>query len=91
MTLWIDDGSEDGLLVNCGNCVWAVEEPTEDQLRCGWNPPAVVVTGIVVGFSQPTVAPEQHCHHHPAIQRVFQDRIGPDWQEHIKRPEDVEK
>lgn len=37
MTIWIDDGSENGLLVNCGNCTFAVEDPTEKPvyLRLG--------------------------------------------------------
>ena len=78
MTLWIDDGSDEGVLANCANCVFAVEDPTRNMLSCGWNPP--VATGemtleatasfpalTVAVWRQPQVDPDQHCHNHPMV------------------------
>ena len=97
MTIWIDDGTDDGFLANCGNCVFAVEDPTEGFLTCGWDPP--VATGemtleataswpamTVTVWRQPQVHPDQHCHHHPSVQQAKD--FGRGWPKGLRRPED---
>ena len=93
MTLWIDDGSDDGLLANCGSCVFAVEEATQGLLVCAWDPPIAVPMATTVenpmhefGWAQPLVEPDGHCHHHPEVQKVKD--FGRGWQRGLRRPED---
>lgn len=93
MTLWIDDGSDEGFLANCGNCVFAVEDPTENALTCGWDPPMAMRTpgsptnpAGVPAWQQPLVQPDMHCHHHPNVQQARD--FGRGWQKGLRRPED---
>ena len=90
MTLWIDDGTPDGFLANCGNCVFAVDDPTEGFLTCGWDPPqlslAIAQPQMVRVWGQPAVEPDQHCHHHPNVQQAKD--FGRGWQKGLRRPED---
>lgn len=96
MTIWIDDGSDEGFYANCENCPFAVEEHGEADYVCGFAPPVAMRTPDSIGmpagipaWSQPLVRRNMHCHNHPALQRAFHDRLGPDWPDRIKRPEDV--
>ena len=93
MTLWIDDGSDQGTLVNYGNCVFAVEDPTGDYLTCGWDPPVIIRTPATVAqpmgapaWQQPLVRPDMHCHHHPEVQKAKD--FGRGWHKGLRRAED---
>ena len=91
MTLWIDDGTDDGFLAECGNCTFAVEDPTEGFLTCGWDPPQLSLVAyqgveVIRVWSQPVVDADQHCHHHPNVQQAKDFRRG--WQKGLRRPED---
>ena len=91
MTLWIDDGTDDGFRANCGNCTFAVEDPAEDNLTCGWDPPVATRTALpgevtVTVWRQPLVQPDMHCHHHPNVQQAKD--FGRGWQKGLRRPED---
>ena len=97
MTLWIDDGTDEGFLANCANCVFAVEDPSENRLICGWDPPVATrrmtlsATAswpemTVTAWEQARVQPEQHCHHHPEVQQARD--FGRGWQKGLRRPED---
>lgn len=107
MTLWIDDGTDEGFLANCGNCVFAMDDPTENELTCGWNPPVPMRTPNSIGlpagvpaWMRPLVQPDQHCHNHPMVQRwtaemiVCANELEQDFHvllQGLRRPEDRDK
>ena len=50
MTLWIDDGTEDGFLANCRNCPFAIEAAADwADYNCAYDPPAGVRQGAAHG------------------------------------------
>ena len=95
MTLWIDDGTEDGFLANCGNCPFAIEAartgPTttaRSTRRCSprRRPRLSIPAGEPV-WMQPLVMAEMHCHNHPMVQWTVD--FGRGWQKGIRRPGDA--
>ena len=92
MTLWIDDGTDDGFLANCENCVFAVQDFPEGFLACGWDPPQLSLAAyqgmgeVVRVWAQPLVEPDMHCHHHPNVEQARD--FGRGWQKGLRRPED---
>ena len=76
MTLWIDDGTEDGFLANCGNCPFAIEAAADwADYNCAFDPPVFAKAPPTIEHSpgepvwmQPLVMAEMHCHNYPMVQ-----------------------
>ena len=83
MTLWVDDGTEDGFLASCANCPYALDlaervghETPVGDLVCTYEPPQPVVyaAGMLrtypdggVSWLVPAVESDWHCHNHPIV------------------------
>ena len=95
MTLWIDDGTEDGFLANCRNCPFAIETAADwADYNCAYDPPVFAKAPPTVEHTagepvwmQPLLMAEMHCHNHPMVQWTVD--FGRGWQKGIRRPGDA--